>query len=86
MWCERHQHRSCARICVDQFPALCDLPKNIVFFVNRECINELPTALITYDKTKEACGIKNKLKSVQDTLSNRFDSLASIYSRTLPWG
>ncbi|XP_065911357.1 uncharacterized protein [Dysidea avara] len=72
VWCERHQHRSCARISVD----LCDLPKNIVFFCC-ECINKLPTALITYEKTKEACTtIENKLKSVQDTLSNRFDSLA----------
>ena len=47
VWCERHQRRSCARISVDQFPALCDLPKNIVFFCC-ECINKLPTALITY--------------------------------------
>ena len=76
VWCERNQHRNCVRISVDQFPALCDLPKNIVFFCC-ECIYKLPTALITYDKTKEACTtIENKLKSVQDTLSNRFDKFS----------
>ena len=69
---ERHQHRSCARISVD----LCDLPKNIVFFfVVSVSINLLlPLSRMT---TKEACTtIENKLKSVQDTLSNRFDTLA----------
>ena len=51
-------------------------PKTL-YFLCCECINKLPTVLVTYDKTKEACTtIENKLKPVQDTLFNKFDSLA----------
>ena len=33
VWCDRFQHRACVKIKGENFSALCDLPKNIVFFV-----------------------------------------------------
>jgi len=40
-------------------------------------MTKLPSALISYDRSNEACSIiDSKLNSMQENLSNRFDRLA----------
>ena len=56
VWCEGFQHRSCTEISVEKYSALSDLPSNIVFFCTH-CAYKLPSALMAYDKTKEACSV-----------------------------
>ena len=79
VWCEGLQHRSCTEISVEKYAALSDLPSNIVFFCTH-CAYKLPSALMAYDKTKEACSvvedtITSKLKSLETTLTNKFNAL-----------
>lgn len=79
VWCEGLQHRSCTEISVEKYAALSNLPSNIVFFCTH-CAYKLPSALMAYDKTKEACSvvedtITSKLKSLEITLTNKFSTL-----------
>ena len=77
VWCERWQHNSCIKISTEQVPSLQDLPTNIVFFAVSASRNKLPSALIAFDRTQEACSVfDKKLNSVQEEMCNRFESLA----------
>ena len=80
IWCERLQHSDCLKINVKQYSGLSDLPTNIVFFCS-ECLCKLPSTLLSYDRTNEACErIEKKIDSVEVTLSNKFASLADQLS------
>ena len=75
VWCERLQYSKCVKISPDQYSALSNVPSNIMFFCSL-CLFRLPSALMAYNKTNETCSIiEDKLKSVEITLSNKFDSL-----------
>ena len=65
------------------------LPSNIVFFCTH-CVYKLPSALMAYDKTKEACSvvedtITSKLKSLETTLTSSIPSLISLMNCQLRW-
>ena len=60
------------------------LPSNIVFFCTH-CVYKLPSALMAYDKTKEACSvvedtITSNLKSLETTLTNKFNTLTDQFN------
>ena len=76
IWCEQYQHSSCAKISADQYSALSNISSNIVFFCST-CLFKLPNALLVYDNINETCSsVENSIKSVETTLSNRFNGLA----------
>ena len=80
IWCERLQHSECLKINTKQYPSLTDLLTNIVFFCS-ECLHKLPSALLAYDRTNEACdSIEKKIDPVEASLSNKFASLADQLS------
>ena len=76
VWCEQLQHSKCIKISPSQYSALSNISSNVVFFCSL-CLFKLPSALMAYDKTNEACStIEDKLKSVEINLSKKFNSLA----------
>ena len=83
--CEGFQHRSCTdEISVEKFAALSNLSSNIVFFCTHYAY-KLPSALMAYDKTKEACSvvedtITSNLKSLETTLTNKFNTLTDQFN------
>ena len=46
---------------------------NIILFFCSPCLYKLPNALVAYDKVTEECSTVEK--SINTTLSNRFDNL-----------
>ena len=76
VWCERLQHRTCAKISDDQYCVLVNFPSNIVFFCE-SCFYKLPGALFVYDKSEElTSSIDKKLKSLETQLSSKYDGLS----------
>jgi len=75
VWCDGVQHRECLQISVDQYAALADIPRNIVFFCS-QCVDKYPVALVEYDKCTQVHEVvDSKLEKFEVALSNKFSDL-----------
>ena len=76
VWCERLQHRNCAKISDDQYCMLVNLPTNIVYFCT-SCFHKLSGALAISDIIDEVnSAIDKSLSTFELSLTNKFDRLS----------